>query len=217
MPLVGTGLSEAYVGEDSMDEVAGHVFGGLGVVVESGDGRKDDGSRVGGQLHVAEVDAVEWGFADAEDEGAVFFEADVGSAVDEVVGEAVGDVCESAHGTGEDDHGGGGVAAAGDVGSDVGFGVVVEFGGGGAEEFFGEIGAAAEVELFGEDSEGVFGSDEVDFGDAWVGSEGAEGFGGVDTATGSGYGEGDVAGFWHDPLSPRMNWPRRNSDKGDES
>ena len=67
LPLVGTGLSEAYVGEDSMDEVAGHVFGGLRVVVESGDGGEDDCSGVGGELHVSEVDAVEGGLADAED------------------------------------------------------------------------------------------------------------------------------------------------------
>ena len=75
-----------------MDEVAGHVLGGLGVIVEGGDGGEDGGSGVGGELHVAEVDAVEGGLADAEDEGAVFFEGDVRGAVDEVFGEAVGDV-----------------------------------------------------------------------------------------------------------------------------
>ena len=64
---------------------------------------------------------------------------------------------EGAHGAGKDDHGGGGIAAAGDVGSDVGFGVVVELGAGGAEEFFGEVVAAAEFQFFGEDAEGVFG------------------------------------------------------------
>ena len=127
LPLVGVGLGQADVGEDAVNEVAGHVFGGLRVVVEGGDGGEDGGSGVGGELHVAEMDAVEGGLANAEDEGAVFFEADVGGAVDQVFGEAVGDVCEGAHGAGKDDHGGGGVAAAGDVGSDVGVGVVVDF------------------------------------------------------------------------------------------
>ena len=198
------------MGEDTVDEVAGHVFGGLWMVIEGRDGGEDGGSGIGGQLHVAQMDSVEGGLADAEDEGAIFFEADVGGAVDEVVGETVGDVGECAHGAGEDDHGGGGVAAAGDVGSDVGFGVVVEFGGGGAQEFFREVGAAAEVELFGEDAEGVFRGDEVDFGYAGVGGEGAEGLGGVDAAAGSGYGEGYVAGLrgiLHGMIIPHLAGP----------
>ena len=58
-----------------MDELAGHVLGGLRVVVEGGDGGEDGGSGVGGELHVAEMDAVEGRLADAEDEGAAFFEA----------------------------------------------------------------------------------------------------------------------------------------------
>ena len=134
------------------------------------------------------MDAVEWCLADAEDEGAVFLEADVGGAVDEVLCEPVGDGREGAHGAGEDDHRVGGIAAAGDIGSDVGFGVLLEFGAGSAEEFFGEVVAAAEVKLFGEDAEGAVGGDEVDFGDAGVGGEGAEDLGGVDAAAGSGDG-----------------------------
>ncbi len=113
--------------------------------------------------------------------------------------EAVGDGGEGAHGARQDDHRFSGVAAAGDVGADVGFSVLLELGARGAEEFFGEVVAAAQVELFGEDAEGVFGGDEVDFGDAGVGGERAEDFGGVDAAAGSGDGEGDVArgaSFW---------------------
>jgi len=89
------------------------------------------------------VDAVEGSLADAEDERAIFLEADVGGAVDEVLREAVCDGCEGAHGAGKDDHRVGGVAAAGDVGSDVGFGVLLKFGAGRAEEFFGEVVASA--------------------------------------------------------------------------
>ena len=44
LPLVGAGLGEADVGEDAVDEVAGHVFGGLRVVVEGGDCGKDGGA-----------------------------------------------------------------------------------------------------------------------------------------------------------------------------
>src|SRR5262249_31213076 len=124
-----------------------------------------------------------------------FFEADIGGAVDQVVGEAVSDVREGAHGAGKDDHGGGGVAAAGDVGADVGFGVVGGFGAGDAEEFFYEGVAAAEVELVGEDAESVFADDEIDSGDTMVLRGGAEELGGVDAAAGSGDGEGEVAGL----------------------
>ena len=49
------------------------------------------------------------------------------------------------------------------------------------------------MEFFGEDAEGVFGDDEVDFFDAGVGDEGAKHLGGVDGAAGAGDGEGEVA------------------------
>src|SRR6202040_3333717 len=103
----------------AVNELAGHFFRALRVVVERGDRGEDGGAGVGGELHIAEVDAVEGSLADAEDEGAVFFEAYIGGALDEVRREAVGDRRESAHGAGEDDHRVGGVAAAGDVGADV--------------------------------------------------------------------------------------------------
>jgi hypothetical protein len=206
LPLVGVGLGQADVGQDAVDEVAGHVFGGLGVVVEGGDGGEDGGSGVGGELHVAEMDAVEWGLADAEDERAIFFEADVGGAVDEVLREAVGDRGESTHGAGKDDHDVGGVAAAGDVGSDVGVGVLLDFGGGSAEEFFYEPVAATEMKFFCEDAEGVFADDEVDLRDAVVVNGGPEEFGCVDGAAGSGDGEGEVARLRHDPIIAWMRW-----------
>ena len=142
------------------------------------------------------MDAVEGGFADAEDEGAVLFETDVGGAVDEVLREAVGDGGQGAHGAGKDDHGVGRVAAAGDVGADVGFGVLLELGAGCAEELFGEVVAAAQVQLFGEDAEGAVGGYEVDLCDALVGGEGAQDLGGVDAAAGSRDGQGDAARGW---------------------
>ena len=75
-------MGQADVSKDAVNEVACHLFSGLRQVVECRDGGKDSGSGVGGQLHVAKVNAVEGSLADAEDQGAVFFEADVGGAVD---------------------------------------------------------------------------------------------------------------------------------------
>ncbi len=79
------------------------------------------------------MDAVEGRLAYAEDERAVLLEADIGGAVDEIRGEAVGDGGERSHGAGKNDHGVGGVAAAGDVGADVGVGVLAKFCAGCAE------------------------------------------------------------------------------------
>ena len=126
-----------------MDEVASHVLGGLRVIVERRNDREDGGAGVGGELHVAEMDAVEGGFADADDERTIFFEADIGGALDEVLCEAAGDGGEGSHGAGKDDHGAGGVAAAGDVGTNVGVGMLLDFGRGCAEKLFGEAIAAA--------------------------------------------------------------------------
>src|SRR5258708_19388630 len=77
LPLVGVGLGETDVGEDAVDEVAGHVLGGLGVVVESGDGGEDGGAGVGGELHVAGMDGVEGSFAGAKDPGAILFASNI--------------------------------------------------------------------------------------------------------------------------------------------
>jgi hypothetical protein len=201
LPLVGTGLGQANVREEALDELAGHVLGALWVVVEGGDGGEDGGSGVGCELHIAQVNAIEGGLPNTQNEGPILFEANIGGAVDEVRGEAVGDRREGPHRTGEDDHRIGGVAAAGDVSADVSFGVALELGAGCANEFFCEVVAAAQLQFFGEDAEGAVGCYEVDFGDAGVGGEGAEDLGGVDAAAGSGDGEGDVAWFWHDSLS----------------
>lgn len=105
--------------EDSVDELAGHFAGALRQIVKRGDGGEDGRSGVGGELHVAQVDAVEGSLADAEDEWATFLKADVGGALDEVRGETVGDGGERSHGAGKNDHAVGGITAAGDVRADV--------------------------------------------------------------------------------------------------
>ena len=181
-------MGQSDVGEDAVDEVAGHIFCGLRVIVKSGDCGEDGGAGVGGELHVAKMDAVEGGFANAEEQGAIFFEADIGGALDQVGSEAVGDGGEGAHGAGKDDHRVGGVAAAGDVGAYVGFSVLFDLWGWSAEKFFYEVVAAAEMELFGEDAEGVFADDEIDFGDAIILHGDAEELGGIYAAAGSGDG-----------------------------
>lgn len=162
------------MGEDAADELTGELGGIGGLQVESGYDGEDGCAGFSGERHVAQMDAIEGRFADAEDERAALFEGDIGGAGDERVGEAEGDGSERAHGAWEDDHAVGGVAAAGNGRADIGVGVLDGFGWRCPEELFEEIGAAGDAELFGEDAEGVFAGDEVDAGDAVVGFECAE-------------------------------------------
>jgi hypothetical protein len=117
-------------------------------------------------------------------------ERDVSGAGNEGVGEAEGDRGEGSHGTGQDDHSIGGVAAAGNGSADVGVGELDYFLRRGAEELFEQIGAAGDAEFFGEDAERVFRGDKVDTGDAGVGFEGAECLAGEACAGSAGDGEG---------------------------
>lgn len=189
-PNVGAGLGQADVRQHAANELPGEFGGVGGLDVEGGYDGKDGGAGFGGQCHVAQVDAVEGRFAHAEDERAALFEGDVGGAGDERIGKTESDGGECAHGAGENDHAGGGMAAAGDGRADVGVGVLDGFGGGGgAEEFFEEIGAAGDLQLFGQDAERVFAGDEMDVGYAVVGFEGAEQLAGEDCAGGAGDGE----------------------------
>ena len=141
------------------------------MIVEGWNCREDGGSRLGCELHITQMYAVEWSLADAKDEGAALLEADIGRSMDEIRGQAVGDSSEGSHGAGKHDHGAGGIASAGDAGADVGVGVLVEFGDGSTDEFFCETVAAAQAQLFGEDAKGVFRGDEVDVSDAFVSGE----------------------------------------------
>lgn len=65
------------------------------------------------------------------------------------------------------------MTAAGDGRADVGVGVLDGFGWRNAEELFKKIRASGDVELFGENAEGIFTGDEMDAGDALVRFEGA--------------------------------------------
>ena len=105
--------------EDAGYVVFRDVVDGLRVVVEGGDDGEDGRAGFCGCGHVADVDQVQRGFADAEDEWAALFKADVRGALDEVLGEAVSDAGEGSHGAGQDDHAVAGIRAAGDGGADV--------------------------------------------------------------------------------------------------
>ena len=134
----------------------------MGEIVQGGDEGEDGRAGVGGPVHVADVDFVERGFADAEHQRALLFEANVGGTLDEMAGVAVGDAGQGSDAARQDDHSVGGIGAAGDVGSDVGIGLLVDFAGSVAEHALDEFVAAGEGEFFGQDAQGAVRGDEVD-------------------------------------------------------
>lgn len=125
-----------------MDELSGHFGSVLRMVIEGRNDGKDGSPRVGGKLHVAEVNAVEGRFADTKYQAAIFFQADIGGAMDEVGGHAVCDAGKRPHRAGKDDHGVGGVAAAGNIRADVVLGMLLNLRRWCAEELFCQIIAA---------------------------------------------------------------------------
>ena len=125
--------------QDAVDEVAGDVLDGLRMVVEGGNNRINRCTGFSDGGHVANVNEVEGGFADAEDERAALLEADIGGALDKVGGKAVRDAGESAHRTGKNDHRGDGAGTAGDGCADIFMREVLDFFRRVAEKVFGEI------------------------------------------------------------------------------
>lgn len=87
-------------------EMPHHIFQGNRPVVKCGDKRHDRRSRLGDDLHVAQMNAGERRFAGDEDQRTAFFKRDVGGAVDKVVARAAGDRRQRTHGARTDDHAG---------------------------------------------------------------------------------------------------------------
>ena len=70
------------------------------------------------------MNAVERCLAHAEDQASALLEADIGSALYQVRGHTVGNAGQCAHGAGQHNHSIGRAASAGDVGPDVGLGML---------------------------------------------------------------------------------------------
>ncbi len=133
--------------EDAVDVLPCHLVEIGGVIVEAGNHGVDGGAGFCGVGHVAQVNAIEGGFAHAEDKRAALLERDIGCSRNERVGEAVGDGCECAHGAGKNDHSAGGVAAAGDTCADVFVAELDGFFRRVAEEFFEALRAATQLQF----------------------------------------------------------------------
>jgi hypothetical protein len=118
------------------------------------------------------MDFIEGRFADAKQERPFFFEADIGSSLDKLRGNAVGDAGQSSHAAGHDHHGVRGIRAAGNVGSDIGIRLLMNFRGGlrriTAEDLSDKIAAAAQPEFLGDNAQSAVRGDEINVFDAPV-------------------------------------------------
>ncbi len=150
------------MGERAKCELAGHVIQAGGLIVERRNQRIDRSPSVGGPVHVADVDLVEGRLADAQHQRAFFLEANIGSPLNELRGNAIGDPGQRPHAAGNDDHGIRRVRTAGDVGPNVGVRLLVNLRRRFADDLFQKIAAAAKAKLFGHDAQSAVGGDEVD-------------------------------------------------------
>jgi len=201
------------VGEDAAREFVGHLVERDGAEVVRGNERKDGGPGVGGAVHVADVNFVERRLADTEHERTFFFEANVGGAFDQMRSNAVGNARQGSDTAGQHDHRIGRIRTAGDVGADIGVGLLMNFARGTAsEDLADEIVAAGDFEFFCHYAERTVGGDEVDGLDTVVAIDGEQQLAKEDCAAGSGGGDGQVLRKgWHLGWAPTLS-PKR--DKG---
>ena len=181
------------MGEDAASELVGHLVERGGVEVVGGDEREDGRSGVGGAVHVADVNFVERGFTDAEHERTIFFEANVGGALNEMPGNAVSNTGKRAHAAGQHDHRIGGIRAAGDVGPDIGVGLLLDFARAAvSENLADEVIASAQAKFLRHDAQRAVGGDEVDGLNAVVAIHGEQKVAQKDCTARAGGGDGQI-------------------------
>jgi len=141
--MIGVGLGQANVCEHAVCEFLRHIVRAGWMVVEGGYQWEDGSTGIGGTVHVADMDLIEWSLADAKYQRAFFFEAYVGGTLNEPRRDAIGDARESADTTGNYDHRVGRIRAAGDIGCDIRIRLLMNFSRGLAEKLNNQLIAAA--------------------------------------------------------------------------
>ena len=184
------------MGQHAVGELARHDFDAGGTVVQGRDQRKDGRTGVGGPVHVADVNLVERGFADAQHERALLLDTDVGSALDQLRGDAVSDAGESSDAAREDNHSVGGIGTAGHVSADVSIGLLVDLARGLAQvvsqNLADEVATPAKGELLGHDPQGAVGGNEINHFYSWVTFHGEQELAQKKGAAGAGSGDSEV-------------------------
>ena len=160
-PAVGIGLRQSNVRQDAVSELAGDVIQAYRSIVEGWDERVDGGPRIGGPVHVPDMNLVERSLANAEHQGALLLQADVRCALDEMGAAAVGNATQGADAAGNNHHSVSWIGAAGDIGADIGVDLLANFIAVCADDLGDEVVAPLEVQFFGHYTEPAIGRDEI--------------------------------------------------------
>src|SRR5689334_17516639 len=97
LPAVSVGLRQADVRQDPAGEFVRQLVNRGRQKVVGGNERENGRSSVGGAVHVADMDFVERSFAHAENQRPLFFETNIGGALDQVRSNSVGNAGQRAH------------------------------------------------------------------------------------------------------------------------
>jgi len=150
------------VGEYAAGEFVRHLIQSSRPEIVGGNEWEDGRASVGSAVHISDVDFVERRLAYAKDQQALLFEAYVGGALDQVRSNAVGDTGKSTDATRDDDHRAGRIRPAGDVSSDIGIRLLMNFSRLAPDELSNEVATTAKAEFFSDDAKCAIGGDEVD-------------------------------------------------------
>ena len=154
--------------------------------------RKDGRAGIGGAIHVADMDFVKRRFTNAENKLPFLFKANIGSPLDQVRRNAIGDTSQSSDAARQNDHGARRIGTAGDIGSDIGVRLLLNFSRVAADELLNEVASTAKAQFLRDDAKRAVGSDEVDLLNARIAFQGREQMAREECATGSGRGDGQV-------------------------
>ena len=183
---------QADMGEHTAAELVGHLLESRGTEIVRRNERKDGRTGIGSPVHVADMDFIERGLANAKNQRTLLFKANVCGPLDQVRCDAIGNASQSADAAWQNNHGAGGIRTAGDVGSDIGVRLLLNFSRVAADELLNEVAPAAKAQLLRDDTERAVGGDEVDALNARIAFEGREQMAREECATGASCGHGQV-------------------------
>jgi hypothetical protein len=193
-PMVSIGLRQAQMGQHPKSEFPRHVIQCMRQIVKSRNQGKNGRPGIGGSQHVVNMDLIEGGFADAEHQGAPFFQTNVGRPLDQMGRVAVGDPGQSSGAAWNNDHAVSKIRAAGDIRTNVRIRLLLDFGGSLTEQSLNELVAAFDADFFGNYSKGALRSDEVDGFDPIVALDGKQEVTQKQSATGAGGSDRQILG-----------------------
>lgn len=192
LPAEGVGLWQTDMRQHTAAELVGHLVKSRRAEIVRGNQGKDGRTGIGSTIHVADMNFIERRFAYAEDQWAPLLETNIGGALDQMRRDAIGDTSQSAHAAWQNNHRARGIRTAGDVGSDIGVRLLMNFSRVAADELLNESAPAAKAQFLRHDAERAVRGDEVHALNPGIAFEGREQMASEQCATGSGRSDGQV-------------------------